>query len=199
MKEVIALHGQPRSGLGKKSSKALRNDGRIPCVLYGENTLVHFSVAPLDVRGLIYTPDFKIIELHLEGKTYRSILKDYQLDPLTDQVRHIDLMKLTDGQMIKVELPIRFRGTSPGVKIGGKLQQNLRRAKVKTLPENLVDELLIDISKLELGQSIRVRDLDVAEGIEIMNNPSIPVATVEIPRALRSAAAAAEKDDKKKK
>ncbi|MCB9081444.1 MAG: 50S ribosomal protein L25 [Lewinellaceae bacterium] len=199
MKEVIALHGQPRSGLGKKSSKALRNDGRIPCVLYGENTLVHFSVAPLDVRGIIYTPDFKIIDLHLEGKTYRAILKDYQLDPLTDQVRHIDLMKLTDGHAIKVEVPIRFRGSSPGVKIGGKLQQNLRRAKIKTMPENLVDELMIDISKLELGQSIRVRDLDVPAGIEVMNNPSIPVATVEIPRALRSAAAAAEKDDKKKK
>lgn len=197
--ETIAITGQSRTGLGKKPSKDLRNDGRIPCVLYGGQDVVHFSVTLNDVKNLIYTPDFRVANLTVDGTTYRCIVKDYQLHPLTSNLTHIDFLSLVDGQKVKLEVPVRTKGVSPGVKLGGKLQQKLRRVKVKTLPEEMVTELFVDISPLDLGQSLRVRDIQVPAGIELLNSPSIPVVTIEIPRALRSAAAAEAKDPKKKK
>ncbi len=197
--ETIAITGQSRAGLGKKPSKDLRNDGRIPCVLYGGQDVVHFSVTLNDVKNLIYTPDFRVANLTVDGINFRCIVKDYQLHPLTSNLTHIDFLSLVDGQKVKLEVPVRTKGVSPGVKLGGKLQQKLRRVKVKTLPEEMVTELFIDISPLDLGQSLRVRDIEVPAGIELLNAPSIPVVTIEIPRALRSAAAAEAKDPKKKK
>ena len=197
--ETIAITGQSRTGLGKKPSKDLRNDGRIPCVLYGGQDVVHFSVTLNDVKNLIYTPDFRVANLTVDGINFRCIVKDYQLHPLTSNLTHIDFLSLVDGQKVKLEVPVRTKGVSPGVKLGGKLQQKLRRVKVKTLPEEMVTELFVDISPLDLGQSLRVRDIQVPAGIELLNSPSIPVVTIEIPRALRSAAAAEAKDPKKKK
>ncbi|MCB0569710.1 MAG: 50S ribosomal protein L25 [Phaeodactylibacter sp.] len=192
--EIVAVNGQKRVGLGKKETKAVRNEGLIPCVLYGGDEVVHFSTTLNDIRGVVYTPDFKIAELTVEGKAYRAILKDVQWHPVTDSIVHIDFLRLVEGNAIKVEVPLRFTGVSPGVRAGGKLQQKLRRVLIKTTPEHLISEMSVDISKLELGQSIRVRDIVVEEpGIEIMNSPGVPVATIEIPRALRSATAAAEK------
>ena len=199
--ETISIIAQSRTGLGKKPSKDLRNDGRIPCVLYGGQDVVHFSVTLNDVKNLIYTPDFRVANLTIDGNEYRCIVKDYQLHPLTSQLTHIDFLSLVEGQKVKLEVPIRTKGVSPGVKLGGKMQLKLRRAKIKTLPEMMVTELFIDISSMDLGQSLRVRDVQIPEGIELLNSPSIPVVTIEIPRALRSAAAAEAKDTggKKKK
>jgi large subunit ribosomal protein L25 len=191
--EVIAVGGELRSGLGKKATKAVRREGKIPCVLYGGDEITHFAVEFNDIRGLIYTPDFKLAEIDLDGKKVKAIVKDIQFHPVTDEIRHIDFLRLVDGQTVKVEVPIRFKGVSPGVRGGGKLQQKLRRAKIKTTPENLVGELKVDISSLELNQSIRVSDIDAVENIEVMNSPAVPVATVVTPRALRSAATAAAK------
>jgi large subunit ribosomal protein L25 len=199
--ETISIIAQSRTGLGKKPSKDLRNDGRIPCVLYGGQDVVHFSVTLNDVKNLIYTPDFRVANLTIDGTEYRCIVKDYQLHPLTSQLTHIDFLSLVEGQKVKLEVPIRTKGVSPGVKLGGKMQLKLRRAKIKTLPEMMVTELFIDISSMDLGQSLRARDVQIPEGIELLNSPSIPVVTIEIPRALRSAAAAEAKDTggKKKK
>jgi large subunit ribosomal protein L25 len=197
--EAVVVSGQLRPGLGKKGTKAVRNEGRIPCVLYTKDEVVHFSTTGKDVKSIVYTPDFKVADIAIEGKTYRAILKDVQWHPLSDEIVHIDFMGLQPGHTIKVEVPLRFKGVSPGVKAGGKLQQKLRRIRIKTTPENMVDELSVNISSMELGQSIRVRDIIVEdEGVEILNSPGVPVATIEIPRALRSAAAAAEKAAGKK-
>lgn len=192
--EIVDVIGQARADLGKKGSKDIRNQGLIPCVLYGGGEVLHFSVVPNDIRPLIYTPDFKLASITIDGQPHRAIVKDVQFHPLNDEILHIDFLHLVEGHPIKVELPVRFRGTSPGVKIGGRLVQQLRRVKVKTTPDKLISELTLDISTLKMGQSIRVRDIDATEGIEIMNQPGIPVASVEVPRALRSAAAAAEKE-----
>ncbi|NJB85012.1 large subunit ribosomal protein L25 [Lewinella marina] len=201
--EVVKVSGEVRENLGKKASKEARRNGRVPAVVYGSGDPVHFSIDPLDVRDLVYTPEFRIAELSVAGATHRAIIKDYQFHPVTDELRHIDFLALEDGRSIKVEVPVTFSGTSPGVRGGGKLLVNVRRIKIKTTPENLVDHLTLDISKLELGQSIRVRDIQPAEGVEILNPGGQPVATVEVPRALRSAATAekkaAEKDAKKAK
>lgn len=190
---VVAVQGQERGVLGKKASKSDRRSQIIPCVLYGGDQQVHFTTTEKEIKNLIYTGDFKLAELEIGGIKIKAIVKEVQFHPVSDKIIHIDFLRLIDGTPIKVEVPVRFRGTSPGVRIGGKLIQNLRKVKVKTLPKDLVDQVLIDISSLELGQSIRVRDIDANEGVEIMNAPGIPVATIEIPRAMRSAATAAAK------
>jgi len=188
--QSVQVSGEVRENLGKKSSKANRREGLVPAVLYGAGDPVHFTIKALDVRSLIYTPEFKLAELTVGGKTYKAIVKDYQFHPVTDALRHIDFLALQDGHPVKVQVPVVFEGDSPGVRGGGKLQVAVRRIKIKSTPENLVDKLVLDISELELGSAIRVRDIKPNEGVEIMNPAGQPVASVEVPRALRSAATA---------
>ena len=195
--EVVTISGQLRTDLGKTATKAVRNGGKIPCVLYGGDEAIHFSTTQKEVRDLIYTPDFKVAEVTIDGKAYRCFVKEIQWHPVSDAVVHIDFLRLIEGVPVKVEVPLRFKGVSPGVKNGGKLIQKLRRVKIKTTPEHLIGELQVDISNLQLNQSIRVRDIDSArENIDVLNSPGVPVASVEVPRALRSATAAAEKAGK---
>lgn len=191
--KTVAVSGQLRENIGKKGSKATRSAGMAPAVLYGQGDPVHFAVAPLSVRDLIYTADFKVAELSVGGKDYRAIIKDVQFHPVTDEIQHLDFLALQDGHPIKVAVPVGFKGNSPGLRAGGKLVQAVRKIKLKATPENLVDRITLDISKLELGQSIRVRDIVDLKGVEIINPGGQPVATIEVPRALKSAATAAKK------
>lgn len=193
---TIDIQGNKRTEFGKKGSKIDRKNGLIPAVLYGGDDVVHFSVTPKSVKNLIYTPDFKVAHLNIEGKEYKAILKDAQFNSITDELIHIDFLRLIEKSPVRVEVPLRFKGVSPGVKVGGKLLQQMRKIKIKTTPEFLVEELKADISKLDLGQSLRVSEVIVPEGVEIMANKQIPVAIIEIPRALKAAAAAAAKEDK---
>jgi large subunit ribosomal protein L25 len=197
--EVIKVNGVARPNVGKAATKVARHSETIPCVLYGGKDNVHFTTTWSEVRHLIYTPDFKTSDLTIGGKTYKAILKEVQFHPASEQIMHIDFLQLTPGVPVKISVPLRLKGQSPGVKAGGKLVQSVRKVKVKCLPEALVDEMSADISLLELGQTIRVRDVIAKEGIELMMAPSIPVAIIEIPRALRSAAAADAKSAAKKK
>lgn len=192
---TVAISGELRSELGKKHSKAARNEGKIPCVMYGGGQNIHFTVKPNDIKSMVYTADFKLADVTIDGNTYRVILKSYTMHPVTDELTHIDFLQLVDGQPVKVDIPVRFKGESPGVKLGGKLMQSLRRVTVKTLPEHLVDELFLDVSELELGNAVRVREIEAPDTIQIMNDGAIPVAIVEVPRSLRSATAAAEKEE----
>lgn len=194
----VAVNGTLRESTGKKSTKATRKAGNVPCVIYGGNEVIHFSASQISFRDLIYTPDFNIAEITVNGNTHKCILKSVSFHPVTDAVQHIDFLELSNDRTFKVDLPVRMKGTSPGVKAGGKVVTKLRRVKVKTSLEALTDELLVDISNLELGQSVRVRDIDLPEGMELLNPLAIPVASVEIPRALKSAqseAAAEEGED----
>jgi large subunit ribosomal protein L25 len=186
---TVTVNGTPRGQVGKSSTKAARNAGQIPCVLYGgsgEN--IHFTTTFTDVRGLIYTPEFKMADVQIDGKNYRCLVKDVQFDPVRDEVTHIDFLQLTDGQAIKVEVPLTFEGTSPGVRNGGKFTQKIRVIKIKTTPESLVDKLVADISKLKLGMSLRIRDISPVPGVEILNPAALPIASVTVPRALKGAA-----------
>ena len=188
--EIVKINGTSREVVGKAATKRDRHSDSIPCVIYGGNDNVHFTTKLNDVRHLIYTPDFKMAEITVNGETYNAILKSAQFHPVSEAILHIDFLILTPGRPFKVEIPLRVVGQSPGVKGGGKLLQSIRKIKVKVLPENLVSELSLDISKLELGQSARVRDIIPVTGVEIMMSPSIPTVSIEIPRALRAAAAA---------
>jgi len=184
---------EKRDGSGKKAAKSVRKQGLVPGVIYSAGKSQSFAVAPKALKPLIYTPDFKLAEATLDGKTIMCIVKDLQTHPVTDEITHIDLQEMADGRTLKVSIPVRFTGVSVGQKAGGKLIQLVRKVVVKSIPENLVDVLKADITKLELGQSVRVRDLVVPDGIEVLNSPSIPLASVEVPRALKSAEAEAEK------
>ncbi len=186
---TIDVQGALRQDLGKKATKAVRKEGKIPAVMYGGEEVLHFTTSFKDVKGLIYTSNFNLAQLHIDGKEYRCIVKEVQFHPVREDIVHIDFLRLVDDTPVKVEIPVRFKGIAEGVKLGGKLQQNLRRVKVKVMPQNLVSELWADVSHLGLGQSVRVRDLEVPEGMEILSAASIPIATIEIPRALRSAEA----------
>lgn len=164
----------------------VRKAGRIPAVIYGGDTLEHISTTHKEVKHLIYTPDFKLAEIDMDGKKIKCIVKDIQFHPLTENIDHIDFLAIEDGRKVKVNIPVRFTGESPGVKLGGKLMQSLRKVQVKLDPKDMVDQLTIDISNLELGDAVRVKDIEVKEGIEIMVNPSIPIAAVEVPRAVKT-------------
>lgn len=192
--QTVKVAGNVRPATGKKATKAVRNEGRIPCVIYGDAENVHFSTTHKEIKNLIYTPDFKVAEIAIDGNTHKCILKDAQFHPVKETVLHADFLKLEDGKSVLLEVPVRFKGTSPGVKSGGALQQSLRRVKIRTTPENMVDELYGDISTLELGGAIRVRDLELPEGVEVTNAPAIPVATVVVPRALKGKDAEGEEE-----
>ena len=192
---TFQLSGEPRTDTGKKATKADRAAGKIPCVAYGRAGAEHFTVTHSDVRKLVFTGIFNVVDLTVGTATQQAILKDVQYHPTTDAIEHIDFVKVEQGHPIKVEIPLRTKGVSEGVKGGGRLIQSVRKLKVKADPANLVDELFVDISSLQLGDAIRVRDVEVPEGIQIMANGAVPVAMVEVPRALRSAETAAAKEE----
>ncbi|MEM9918016.1 MAG: 50S ribosomal protein L25/general stress protein Ctc [Bacteroidota bacterium] len=188
--ESVAITGAVRQELGKKSSKAVRRNQHVPCVIYGGEKVLHFSAHKNDFKTLIYTPDFKIAKISVDDGNFDCIVKDIQFHPLTDEIEHIDFVQLVPEKKIKLEIPVRFKGQAPGVKEGGKMVQKMRRVKVKTTLESLVDSLYVDVSGMGLGQSVRVRDIEVSGDMEIMSSMGTPVASIEIPRALRSAEAA---------
>ncbi len=188
--QVVTFNGEARDMSVK--SKQIRKEGKIPAVMYGPDVLEHFTITHNEVKKLIFTPDFKLGEVSIAGKAHKCIIKDIQWHPITDQINHIDFLALKEGNKVNVEIPVRFKGVSPGVKAGGALMQTMRRVKVKVDPKDLVDELFIDISELELGDAVRVKDIEMPAEMELMVAEAVPIATVEVPRALRSAEASAE-------
>jgi large subunit ribosomal protein L25 len=196
--QTVVIEGSSRSALGKKASAEARRSGLVPCVIYGGSSNVQFTAPLLAFRSLVYTPDFKIAQIDVDGRSYRAIVKEIQYHPLTDTITHIDFMELVDGRTIRAAVPVRVMGSSIGVKKGGKLSQSVRKVKIKTTPEKLVDSLEVDITELDLGKSVRVRDIVVPEGVEVLNAQSLPLASIEIPRALRSQQAEEAAASKKK-
>jgi large subunit ribosomal protein L25 len=186
--EIIAIQGHRREGSGKEEASKLRRQGLIPCIMYksGGGDATQFSAVPAEFRTLVYTSKFKMAEISLNGKTHKCILKDIQFHPVTDAVIHLDFLELVPGVKFKANIPVRFDGTAPGVKAGGKFLTKMRTVKVMMSPEGIVDELSADISTMDLGGTIRVRDIKDTKGVEILNTGAIPIASIEIPRALRS-------------
>lgn len=185
--ETMTLQAIPRKALGKVATKAVRKENLIPCVLYGGDAIQHFTLAPLDLRTLVYSPEFKIVEINLDGQVHKCILKHVQYHPVDERILHIDFLRLIEEHPIKIQIPVSFQGVAIGLKSGGKLIKKMRSVKIKTTPEFLIDKIVLDTTSMELGQSARIKDLIIGEGIEILNNEDIPVASIDIPRALRTA------------
>ncbi|WP_161888845.1 50S ribosomal protein L25/general stress protein Ctc [Pontibacter russatus] len=184
--KTLEIIGFKRANLGKQQSKELRNESYVPGVLYGNGEQVHFYAPVILFRDLIYSPEVYEVDLNIEGAHYRAILQDAQFHPVNEMLLHVDFLQLQDDKPVKLDIPVKFVGTSPGVIAGGKLSVKLRALKVKALPANLPDYVEVDISDLELGKSIKVAKVK-AENYEVLTNPSAPIATVTIPRALKSA------------
>ncbi|SNR68869.1 MULTISPECIES: 50S ribosomal protein L25/general stress protein Ctc [Hymenobacter] len=180
----LEIVGFKRANLGKKDAKALRLDSYVPCVLYGAGEQVHFSAPAILFRELLYTPEVHIVELNIEGDIRRAIVQDAQFHPVNEMLLHVDFLELQEGKEVKMDVPVRFVGVSPGVLAGGKLVSKLRKLKVKAAPDNLPDFVPVDISDLALGKSIKVNKVE-AQGYTILTNPLAPIATVTIPRGLR--------------
>lgn len=180
MKEV-SLSGSLRANVGKKDAKAVRNSGQVPCVVYGLGEQTHFSVKHVDMEKLVYTPNVHIINLDVDGKTIKTVVQDIQFHPITDKIVHVDFIELKDDKKIKVNIPVNLIGRSPGVMAGGKLQQIFRRVKVNALPANLPDSIDVDISSLQIGQAVRVRDIN-SEELDIQNAASAVVCSVKMAR-----------------
>jgi large subunit ribosomal protein L25 len=188
--KTIAVKGTLRSEVGKKSTKALRREESVPCVVYGGESNIHFSAPAKDFRDLIYTNEFRKASIAVDGKEVPAIVKSVQFHPVTDKIVHIDFLELVDGKKLLTEIPVRLVGSPAGVKVGGVLVQKVRKLKVKTTPDKLSAGIEVNVASLELGKSIRVREVQVEDGIQIMSAGGTPLASVDIPRALRSAQSA---------
>lgn len=184
--KVVKIEGKSRSEHGKIATRRLRSEGQVPAVIYGGKETIHFSADQLSFRPLVYTPDFQLAEITVDGKAYTCIMKDLQFDVLTDELNHVDLLELVDDKKVIANLPLKFVGQPAGVKAGGRLEVKVKSLKVRTYPKFLRENLEVNIEKLELNGNVRVQDVNV-ENIEIMNSPRIPVASVVMTRALKQA------------
>ncbi|MEO7922517.1 MAG: 50S ribosomal protein L25 [Chitinophagaceae bacterium] len=180
----ITIEGQLRTGFGKTATRQLRSQELVPGVIYGGSQEISFHAPAAAFKKLVYTPSFQIAEVVLEGKTYRTILKDLQFDKVDDKLIHIDLLELVEDKKVIAEIPLKFVGVSKGVKDGGKLITKMKSLKVKTLPKYLKEQIEVNIDDLDLNGNIRVEDVKV-DNYEILNSPRIPIASVVLTRQLK--------------
>ncbi len=189
----ITIKGSERESVGKVSTKALRNAGAVPCVLYGGDQPVHFSAETAAFKHLVYTPNAHTVVIELgNGKSLNAVLQDIQVHPVSDKILHIDFYQLFDNKEVTMEVPVRVIGTSPGVLLGGVLRLNSRKLKVKALPANLPDFLDADITPLQMGNKIYVTEL-ANDKYKILHPDNTVVAQVRISRAAMKAAQEAAK------
>ena len=175
----LTINASQRESLGKKATKALRNAGQVPCVVYGGDTVTHFTAHENSFSKLVYTPDVHTVVIELDnGTKVSAILQDIQFHPTTDKILHIDFVQIFDDKAITMEIPVRTTGKSPGVANGGNLKFNTRRLKVKGLPGNLPDVIEANISTLKIGDKISVGAL-TTEGFEFLHGESTVVCQVK--------------------
>ena len=190
--KTIAISGSPRENVGKRDAKELRYEGKVPAVLYGGKEQAHFAVVTTELKDAIYSPEASFVEIELNGNKIKAIIKDMQFHPLTDLLLHVDFLQLFDEKEIVMEIPVKLTGTSPGVKMGGKLVQKLRKLRLRAVPANMPQVVEVSISKLEVGNLFRVRDLSKGN-YTVLNTPEDTIVSVGMSRALKQAENAAAK------
>ncbi|MDP3927579.1 MAG: 50S ribosomal protein L25/general stress protein Ctc [Bacteroidota bacterium] len=195
----VALFGYARTEVGKVSTKALRTEGKVPCVMYGGGNHIHFSVFEPDFKLLVYTPNTYKVKLDIDGTTYKCILKDISFHPVNDSILHADFLEIEDNKPVEIGVPVKLVGNSVGVRAGGKLVVKAKKLRVKALPMLLPDFIEINIDNLEIGKSIKVGDLASIENLTLLDSPNNPVVSVITTRAVMEAAKANEKETGKKK
>jgi len=184
--KTIAISGSPRENVGKRDAKELRYEGKVPAVLYGGKEQAHFAVVTTELKDAIYTPEANFVEITLGSEKIKAVIKELQFHPLTDLLLHVDFLQLFDDKEILMEIPVKLTGTSPGVKMGGKLVQKLRKLRVKALPKDMPQAVEVSIAKLEVGSLFRVRDLEKG-AYAVTNTPEDTIVSVGMSRALKQA------------
>lgn len=190
--KTITIEGQIRTEFGKKATRQLRLEEKVPAVIYGGAKEINFAAPATAFKNIVYTPDFMVVLANIDGKAYRCVLKDLQFDKVSDQLIHVDFLELVEDKKVIVTLPLKFTGAPVGVKAGGKLVIKIKSLKVKLLPKYLRENIELDITNLELNENIRVQDVK-ADNMEIMNSPRIPIASITMTRQLKQEEAAAPK------
>jgi len=183
--KTLEIIGNKRANLGKIDAKKLRAEGRVPCVLYGGKEQVHFETPMINFRDLVYTENVHFVNISVDGKKSRAILQEIQFHPVNEIIMHADFLELNEDKPIKMEIPVRTEGSAPGVAEGGKLYINQKYLLVKALPKDMPEEILVDISKLKLGGSIKVDALEPAK-FEILTSELVSVVSAETPRTIRA-------------
>jgi len=193
----IEIKGSLRTDIGKKATRELRKESSVPCVLYGvkkgENGLpvaTHFSVTVDGLRKLVYTPNIYVVNLDIDGTVVTAVMKDIQFHPVTDAILHVDFLQVEENKPIVMEVPVQLEGLAEGVRAGGKLALQLRKLKVKASYTSIPERLVIDVTPLGLGKTIKVGELSY-EGLELINAKDAVVCAVKLTRAARGAQAAA--------
>ena len=189
----IDIKGQSREGLGKKATRELRKANGIPCVLYGVEkdanglpTAKSFFVTNEEVRNLVYTPDIYVVNLTIDGTTVKAIMKDIQFHPVKDNILHIDFYQVTESKPIVMNVPVKLTGLAAGVKAGGRLEQILRRVKVRALYTNMPEKVELDVTPLTIGKTIKIGDVNI-EGLELVNPKEAVICGVMVTRSAKTA------------
>ncbi len=180
--KTITLSGSARANVGKVDAKELRAKGHVPCVIYGGKEQIHFHADVRAFKPIIFTPNAHIIDITVEGKTYKTVLQDAQFNRLNDILSHVDFLEIQDGKAVTVNIPVKLVGQSTGVKKGGKLNLKMRKLKARGIANTLPDIIELNIDNLDLGDSIAVGDIQL-EGVALLNAKNVSVVSVQATRA----------------
>ena len=179
--KTVEIIGYKRANLGKNESKKIRDEGNVPCVVYGGKEHMHFLSPMILFRDLVYSPGANFVQLNIEGEIKNAILHDIQFHPVSEIILHADFLELNDNKKIKMEIPVKFLGDAPGVLQGGKILTRIRKLSILAYPKNMPEFIEIDISHLKLGKSVKVEEI-LNDQYDILNSPLVSIVSVNIPR-----------------
>ena len=178
----VSLNGIARVNLGKKFSKDLRKNGNIPCVIYSKGKeALHITVKNNELRKIIYNPSVFVLNIKVDENEYNTIIRDAQFHPVSDNILHVDFLQLSENELVSLNIPVELTGNSIGVRNGGQLNLVMRKLLIKSLPKNLPDTIEIDITKLRIGQSIRIEDIK-NENYDFIQPESAVIVSVKTAR-----------------
>ncbi|WP_419869195.1 50S ribosomal protein L25/general stress protein Ctc [Chryseobacterium sp. CT-SW4] len=190
----ITIQGTKRESVGKKSTKALRDAELVPCVVYGGGEPLNFSAEEKSFKGLVYTPEAHTVSIEVDGQTIPAVLQDIQFHPITDKILHADFYQLADDKPVIMEVPVRITGRAKGVVAGGVLRQSFRKLKLKAIPANLPDEIVVDVTPLKIGNKIYIGDIK-NDAYTFMHPDNAVIAAVKMSRNAMKAGAGAQDDE----
>ena len=179
--KTVSLSGSLRENVGKKDAKKMRREEKVPCVIYGGKEQVHFVLPEKDFKKLLFTPQVFNIVITIDGKEYSTILQEVQYHPVSDRVMHADFLEIVKGKPLTVSIPVQYEGTAPGIIKGGKLVTAMRKMKVKGLLENIPEVITLDVSQLDIGNNIKVRDVQL-ENLQLLDVQGAVVVSVKTAR-----------------
>ncbi len=191
----ITIQGTKRENVGKKSTKALRDAELVPCVVYGGTEPLAFSTEEKSFKKLVYTPDAHTVEIVVDGQTIPAVLQDIQFHPITDKILHVDFYQLSEDKPVVMEVPVKIVGRSKGVVSGGVLRQTYRKLKVKAIPANLPDEIVVDVTPLRIGNKFYVESLKNDQYTFMHPDNAVIVAVKMSRNAMKNGAAQSDDDE----